>query len=127
MPDLDALFSPRYVGDVLEACGERGTRAAVIVSSGFAEERGAEGRARQERITTLAERYDMAVLGPNGEGFLNAALPLHASFSPVLTEGDPPSPPGARARGIGVISQSGGELPLLRERTPRGECARRAR
>ena len=107
--DLAIVAVPaRYVGDVLEACGEGGTRAAVIISSGFAEERGAEGRARQERITALAERHDMAVLGPNGEGFLNATLPLRASFSPVLTEGDPPSPPGERARGIGVISQSGG-------------------
>ncbi len=107
--DLAIITVPaRYVGDVLEACGERGTRAAVIVSSGFAEERGVEGRARQARITALAERYDLALLGPNGEGFLNAALPLHASFSPVLTDGDPPSPPGERARGIGVISQSGG-------------------
>ena len=107
--DLAIVTVPAcYVGDVLEACAARGTRAAVIISSGFAEERGAEGRARQERITALAERHDMAVLGPNGEGFLNAALPLHASFSPVLVEGDPPSPPGERARGIGVISQSGG-------------------
>ena len=107
--DLAIITVPaRYVGDVLEACGERGTRAAVIVSSGFAEERGVEGRARQARITALAGRYDMALLGPNGEGFLNAALPLHASFSPVLTEGVTPSPPGERALGIGVISQSGG-------------------
>ena len=107
--DLAIVTVPaRYVADVLEACGEGGTRAAVIISSGFAEERGAEGRARQERVTALAERYDMAVLGPNGEGFLNAALPLRASFSPVLADGAPPSAPGKRARGVAVISQSGG-------------------
>ena len=107
--DLAIITVPaRYVADVLEACGEGGTRAAVIISSGFAEERGAEGRARQERVTALAERYGMAVLGPNGEGFLNAALPLRASFSPVLADGAPPSAPGKRARGVAVISQSGG-------------------
>ena len=107
--DLAIITVPaHYVGDVFEACGAHGTRAAVIISSGFAEERGAAGLARQRRIAALAERYDMALLGPNGEGFLNAALPLYASFSPALVEGDAPSPPGARARGIGVISQSGG-------------------
>lgn len=107
--DLAIVTVPaRYVGDVLEACGANGTRAAVIISSGFAEERSAEGRARQERIAALAARFDMALLGPNGEGFLNADLPLHASFSPALVEGDAPSPAGERARGIGVISQSGG-------------------
>ena len=98
----------RYVADALEACGRCGTRAAVIISSGFAEENSAQARARQDRLSVLAGRYDIAVLGPNAEGFLNAALPLYASFSPALVEGEAPSPPGDRARGIGVISQSGG-------------------
>ena len=107
--DLAIVTVPaRYVGDVLEECAARGTRAVVIISSGFSEEHGTEGQARQERVAALVKRCDMALLGPNGEGFLNAVLPLHASFSPALVEGDSPSPPGARARGIGVISQSGG-------------------
>ena len=97
-----------YVGDALEACGKGGTRAAVIISSGFAEEKSDEAKARQDRISALALRYDMAVLGPNGEGFLNVALPLYASFSPALVEGEAPTRAGAEARGIAVLSQSGG-------------------
>ena len=108
--DLAIVTIPAtYVADALEACGERGVRAAVIISSGFAEERGGDGRAREAAVRRVVERYDMAVLGPNGEGFMNASTPLTASFSPTVfdIEGGL-TPEGVGAGGIAVVSQSGG-------------------
>ena len=108
--DLAIVTIPaEYVPDALAACGERGVRAAVIISSGFAEERGSEGAAREAALRRVVERYDMAVLGPNGEGFMNSATPLTASFSPTVfdVEGGL-TPDGVDAGGIAVVSQSGG-------------------
>ena len=108
--DLAIVTIPAvYVPDTLEACGERGVRAAIIISSGFAEERGEDGAAREHAIRAVVERYDMAVLGPNGEGFMNSATPLTASFSPTIfdLEGGL-TPADSAAGGIAVVSQSGG-------------------
>lgn len=108
--DLAIVTIPAvYVADALEACGERGVRAAVIISSGFAEERGEEGAAREAAIRRVVERYDMAVLGPNGEGFMNAATPLTATFSPTVFDVENGLvPEHSTGGGVAVVSQSGG-------------------
>ncbi len=108
--DLAIITIPAvYVPDTLAACGERGVRAAIIISSGFAEERGGDGAERERAVRAVVERYDMAVLGPNGEGFMNSATPLTASFSPTVfdVEGGL-APSDSTAGGIAVVSQSGG-------------------
>ncbi len=47
--DLAIITIPAvYVPDSLEACGRHGVRAAIIISSGFAEERGEDGAAREQ-------------------------------------------------------------------------------
>jgi len=108
--DLAIITIPAaYVAEALEACGERGVRGAVIISSGFAEERGADGIAREEAIRRAVQRYDLAVLGPNGEGFLNSATPLTATFSPTVFDVENGLTPAHSAGGgIAVVSQSGG-------------------
>jgi acyl-CoA synthetase (NDP forming) len=108
--DLAIVTIPAvYVPDALEACGERGVRAAVIISSGFAEERGEDGAAREAAIRQVVERYDMAVLGPNGEGFMNSATPLTATFSPTVFDVENGLTPAHSAGGgVAVVSQSGG-------------------
>ena len=108
--DLAIITIPaRYVPEVMEACGKRGIRAAIIISSGFAEERGEEGAAREQTIRAAVQRYDLAVLGPNGEGFMNSAIPLTASFSPTIFDLDHGlTPAQSTAGGIAVVSQSGG-------------------
>ncbi len=108
--DLAIITIPsEHVASALEACGEKGVRAAVIISSGFAEEADEEGRARQRAIGTIAAKYGMAVCGPNAEGFLNALMPLSATFSPAVTHPDRALlPDHTRGGGIGVVSQSGG-------------------
>ena len=118
-PSVEALPGPvdlaivtipaEHVAATLRSCGARGVKAAVVISSGFGEERGEAGAARQREIAGIAREFDMAVLGPNSEGFLNNRMPLAATFSPTVVHVENGlRPEGSRARGIAVISQSGG-------------------
>ena len=118
-PSVDALPEPvdlaiitipaEHVAATLRSCGEKGTKAAIVISSGFGEERGEAGAARQRAIAAIAREFDMAVLGPNAEGFLNSRMPLAATFSPAVVHVENGlRPEGSRGRGIAVVSQSGG-------------------
>src|SRR4029078_3153029 len=109
--DLAAMIIPaRFVPQELENCGKAGIKDAMILSSGFAEEKGATGTALQKEVQAIAAKYDMAVSGPNGEGFANTAASLCPTFSPAMDAGDVPLLPlSERTRGqLAVISQSGG-------------------
>ena len=65
--DLAALIIPaKFVPQELENCGKAGIKAVIILSSGFAEEKGETGPALQREIQAIAKKYDMAVSGPNG-------------------------------------------------------------
>ena len=109
--DLAILIIPaEFIPDELERCGRAGVKAAVILSSGFAEEPGEAGQRMQAAIRATAQRYDMAVTGPNTEGFANIAAALCPTFSPAMDVTAGPLTP-ARPLGTGevsVISQSGG-------------------
>jgi acetyltransferase len=107
--DLAVLIIPaRFVPEELARCGQAGVKAAIILSSGFAEERGGAGARLQDEIRAIAARHDMAVSGPNGEGFANTAAALCPTFSPAMDASPTPLLP-AHARGqVAVISQSGG-------------------
>ena len=108
--DLAIITIPaEHVAASLRACGRLGVKAAIVISSGFGEERGETGAARQRVVADIAREFDMAVLGPNAEGFLNNRMPLAATFSPAVVhvEGGL-RPEGSCGRGIAVVSQSGG-------------------
>ena len=53
----------------------RGIKAAVVISSGFGEEKGDAARVRQEELQRIAERYGMATCGPNCEGVAKPSCP----------------------------------------------------
>ncbi|HEY7999079.1 MAG TPA: acetate--CoA ligase family protein [Pseudolabrys sp.] len=109
--DLAILIVPaQYIPAELERCGRAGVKAAVILSSGFAEESSEAGLRMQAEIAATARRYDMAVTGPNTEGFANIAAALCPTFSPAMDKNAGAIRP-KRALGKGqvsVISQSGG-------------------
>jgi len=63
-----AVSAP-IVPAVLEDCLAAGARNVHICSSGFAEMGTPEGRALQDRITEIASRGRMRVIGPNCMGF----------------------------------------------------------
>ena len=108
--DLAIVVIPaEAVAEALDACGRRGVKAAAIISSGFAEERGAAGAARQARLREVIARHGLAVSGPNSEGVANLLMPMVGTFTPVLEHLQGPLlPEVGRGRAISVISQSGG-------------------
>ena len=109
--DLAILIIPaEFIPDELERCGRAGIKAAVILSSGFAEEPGGSGARMQQAIRDIAKRYDMAVTGPNSEGFANIANGLIPTFSPAMElSAGPLRPTIPLGKGqVSVISQSGG-------------------
>jgi acyl-CoA synthetase (NDP forming) len=108
-PDLAVVVVPAaFVAPTLEECGKKGVRAAVIISSGFAEERGEAAQARDTALRQVIERYGITVCGPNSEGIVNPLKPLVATFSPVFH--DPKQslfPTSNKSRAIAVSCQSG--------------------
>jgi acetate---CoA ligase (ADP-forming) len=87
------------VPGVLRGAVATGVRAAVVLSSGFAEA-GPEGQRRQAELERLAADHGLLICGPNCYGVFNIRLGA-ATFSADMAE---PLRPGA----VGVVSQSGG-------------------
>lgn len=97
VPDLAVIVLPtQIVCDVLEQCGRRGIKNAVVVSGGF-QESGPEGAAMQERMRQTAQQYGMRFLGPNCLGVANPHHKLNTT----------PLPYECPAGFIGLASQSG--------------------
>jgi acetyltransferase len=96
-PDL-AIIAVRAadVPRVLTDCGARGTRAAIVLSVGFAE-RGPEGAALQRELASIARRYRIRLLGPNCTGFVRPHAKTHAMLGHGV----------ARAGRLALLSQSG--------------------
>ena len=65
--DLAVIIIPaKHVPDELERCGESGVRAAVVLSSGFAEAIGDEGGKMQAEVRAVARRYNMTSFSRTG-------------------------------------------------------------
>jgi len=102
-PDLVVVVVPaKFVGRVLEECGEVGTKAAVVITAGF-KEVGPEGAKLERELTEIARRHHIRVIGPNCLGVMIPGEKLNASFGGSLPQ------PG----GIGYISQSGALLAAI--------------
>ena len=70
-PDVAVLMiDAKLTAQILEECGKKRVKTAIIGSAGFAEA-GPEGQARQEEISEIARRYDIRVVGPNCHGTFN--------------------------------------------------------
>ena len=97
--DLAVVAVPAIqVRNVVHACGVRGVRGIVLVSSGFGET-GSEGRSEQDELVRLARRWGIRLIGPNCLGVLNTdpAVRLNATFAPLPMSGG----------GLALASQSG--------------------
>lgn len=84
------------VPDIIESCGKRGVRFALVLSAGF-RETGPQGAALEQAVVENARRYGIRLIGPNCLGILCPASGLNATFSNG----------GAKAGGLALISQSG--------------------
>ncbi|MCB9437863.1 MAG: acetate--CoA ligase family protein [Anaerolineales bacterium] len=95
--DLAVIVVPaKMVARELDACGQRGVKAAIVVSGGFREV-GHDGAEREEEIKAIAAHYGMALLGPNCIGTIDTHTPLNTTF----VTGQP------RPGEIALLSQSG--------------------
>jgi acyl-CoA synthetase (NDP forming) len=107
--DLAIVVVPaERVLEALEQAADKGARAAIVFSSGFAEV-GEAGRRAQLRIRELARRTGLRVVGPNCQGFAHLPSRLIATFaSPFLDERLATGP-------IAMVSQSGAMAGMLYE------------
>ncbi|MCM8816755.1 MAG: acetate--CoA ligase [Candidatus Omnitrophica bacterium] len=97
VPELAVIVVPaKIVCSVIEECGKKGTKAAVVISAGF-KESGPEGKKREEELVEVAKKYGCRIIGPNCLGIIDTYSDLNVSFAPVMpTKGS-----------IAFISQSG--------------------
>jgi acetate---CoA ligase (ADP-forming) len=100
-PDVAILAVPAATTlQALKDCADRGVKAAIIFSAGFAET-GEEGRKLQDQIAGIARESGMRVLGPNCLGVFNVAAGYYGTFSAMLdAEFVRPGP-------VAIVSQSG--------------------
>ncbi len=100
-PDVAILAVPAAATvQAVQECAERGVKAAIVFSAGFAETDEA-GRAMQEEMVRIARGSGMRLLGPNCLGVFNSSIGFYGTFSAMLDSGlVTPGP-------IGIVSQSG--------------------
>ena len=95
--DLAVIILPPELSiQTLDACGERGIEAAVVVASGFGE-LGAGGEEREEKLRRVAEQYGMRLIGPNCIGVLDTTTRVDTTFLTAMP----------KQGGIGFASHSG--------------------
>lgn len=97
---LAVILTPaRTIPGILEECGQKGIRWAVIESAGFSEY-GEEGKALEREVLAVARKWGIRFIGPNGIGIINMENGLCVPF-PLLKRTVEPGD-------ISIISQSGG-------------------
>jgi len=90
-PELAVICTPAAgVPALISALGERGTRAAIVLSAGF-------DAAQKQALLDAARRHLLRILGPNCLGLISPHAGLNASFAHI----------GAQAGGLAFVSQSG--------------------
>jgi acetate---CoA ligase (ADP-forming) len=97
--DLAFVMVPTSaVLSVLAEVADHGIASVVLLTSGFAEA-GDAGADLERRVTALARRRGLTILGPNGNGYINAT----AGITPYGLPIDNPLLSGP----VGVVLQSG--------------------
>ncbi len=83
-PDLAVIATPPdTIPALVDELGRRGTRAAVILTAGFAEGEAAAGKARAAQMLAAARPHLMRIVGPNCLGIAVPGIGLNATFAPA--------------------------------------------
>lgn len=102
-PDLAVIVVPApAVVPVIRECVEKGIKAGVVITAGFAE-LGAEGERLQRQMVEVARQGGMALVGPNCNGIMNPWKKLFVEFPNFHV---PPGP-------LAVIAQSGNVVDVV--------------
>ena len=97
VPDLAVVVVPaKLVGSVIEECGKKQTKAAVVISAGF-KESGPDGEKREKDLVNISKKYGCRIIGPNCLGIIDTYFNLNVSFAPLMPD----------KGSIAFISQSG--------------------
>ncbi len=84
--DLAVIVVPnKFVAQVMQECGEKGVKAAIIITAGF-REAGPEGRKMEQEVIQIAQEHDIRVVGPNCLGVIATSSDMNASFAAAMPE-----------------------------------------
>jgi acetyltransferase len=110
-PDLAVIATPpETVPSLIGTLGDRGTRAAVVITAGFGE-LGENGRRLQQAMLDAARPHLLRIVGPNCVGIMVPPLGLDASFSHLAP----------RSGNLAFLSQSGAIVTAMLDwAAPRG-------
>ena len=98
VPDLTIICTPApSVPGLIAELGERGTKAAIVISAGLKHTTLDDGRTIQQAMLDAARPNLVRILGPNCLGLLAPGQQLNASFAHI------PALPGS----VALIHQSG--------------------
>ena len=67
----------KTVPGVIESCGRKGVKGAIVLAGGFGEASEA-GRVLEEESIAIAKRYNLRLIGPNTNGMFSARLGCNA-------------------------------------------------
>ncbi len=98
VPDVAIIATPpETVPKIILELGERGCRAAVVISAGFGEGDQTDGNALKQAMLEAAESYLMRIIGPNCLGIQAPHKGINASFAHLT----------AKRGDIAFVTQSG--------------------
>ena len=98
--DLAVILTPaKTIPGILEQCGRKGIKHAVIESGGFSE-LGKEGEPLEKACVEVARRYGIRFIGPNGIGVTNLDNGLALPFMPLRRD--------IALGPVSILAQSGG-------------------
>ena len=99
-PDVvGVVVSSKQVLDVLKESHQKGVRAAIVISAGFAERATPEGRELQDQLGAFARESGLRISGPNCLGLANLKDDIWISASSRGAEG--------LTGPVGLVCQSG--------------------
>jgi len=100
-PELAVILTPaRSIPEIIDVCGRRGIRWAVIESGGFSEY-SKDGEQIEQQLVRISKQYGIRFVGPNCIGIMNLDNGLVLPFALI-------DPAMTRKGSISLISQSGG-------------------
>ena len=67
---VTALPTPKVTVEAINECAQKGVKAVIIESAGFAE-MGGEGKVLQDQIAEIAKKNNIRIMGPNCSGIVS--------------------------------------------------------
>lgn len=101
VPDIALVITPaKTVPAIIEECGAKGIRNAIVFSAGF--EESSEGKELALQLSQAARKHGITVIGPNCQGIWSVSSKTLLTYSPAAMNLEE-----ARHAPIAIVSQSG--------------------